>query len=96
MIYILPQIQEPGLIITRSLNQYPNIIAQTSDEVQPIELNETSFVVFDEMLLSKQETHIDLFFTGGRHNNIDIYFFSKLFSFTKNTIRNNCNITFFI
>ena len=44
------------------------------------------------MLLSKQESNIDLFFTGGRHNNIDIYYISqRYFHLPKNTIRNNSN-----
>ena len=34
---------------------------------------ENSVVVFDEMVLSKQESKIDLFSTRGRHINIDIY-----------------------
>ena len=74
---ILHQKQEPIFIITKSLNQYPNIKAQTSDEIQPLEHYENSTVVFDDMLLSKQESTIDLFFTRGRHNNIDFYFVSQ-------------------
>ena len=74
---ILHQKQEPIFIITKSLNQYPNIKAQTSDEIQPLERYENSTVVFDDMLLSKQESTIDLFFTRGRHNNIDFYFVSQ-------------------
>ena len=48
-------------------------------------------VVFDDMLLSKQESNIDLFFfTRGHHNNIDIYYISHTnFHLPKNTIRNN-------
>ena len=52
----------------KSLNQYPNIKAQASDEIQALENYENSTVVFDDMLLSKQESNIDLFFTGGRHS----------------------------
>ena len=45
------------------------------------------------MLLSKQESYIDLFFTRVRHNNIDIYYISQsYFHLPKNTIRNNSNI----
>ena len=65
--------QEPFFIITKSLNQYPNIKAQTSDEIQPSTEHENSTVVFDDKLLSKQESNIDLFFTRGRHNKTDIY-----------------------
>ena len=62
MNHILFQKQEPILIITKSSNQYPNIKAQTSDEIEPLEHYENSTVVFDDMLLSKQESNIDLFF----------------------------------
>ena len=93
MNHILFQKQEPIFIITKSLNQYPNIKAQTSDEIKPLENYENSIVVFDDMLLSKQESNIDLFFTRGRHNNIDIYYISQnYFHLPKNTIRNNSNI----
>ena len=77
MNHILHQKQEPIFIITKSLNQYPKIKAQTSDEIQPLNEYENSVVVFDDMLLSKQESNIDLFFTRGRHNNIDIYYISQ-------------------
>ena len=63
--HILLQEQEPIFIITKSLKQYPNIQAQISDESEPLENYENSIVVFDVMLLSKQESNIDLFFTGG-------------------------------
>ena len=87
-IHTLRQKQESVLIITRSLNQYPNIKAQTSEEIQPSENYEDSIVVFDDMLLSKQESNIDLFFTRGRHSNIDIYFiFQSYFHLPKNNIR---------
>ena len=58
---ILLQKQEPIFIITKSLNQYPNIKAQTSDDIQPFENYEKSIVIFDDMLLSKQESKINLF-----------------------------------
>ena len=62
MNHILFEKQEPLFIITKSLNQYPNIKAQTSDEIQPLNEYENSIVVVDDMLLSKQESNIDLFF----------------------------------
>ena len=93
MNHIIFQKQEPIFIITKSINQYPKIKAQTSDEIQPVEYQENSTVVFDDMLLSKQESNFDLFFTRGRHNNIDIYYISQsYFNLPKNTIRNNSNI----
>ena len=77
MNFILHQKQEPIFIITKSLNQYPKVEAQTSDEIHPLEHYENSTVVFDDMLLSKQESNIDLFFTRGRHNKNDVYFISQ-------------------
>ena len=93
MNHILFQKKEPIFIITKSLNQYPNIKAQTSDESEPLEFFENGTVVFDDMLLSKQENNIDLFFTRGRHSNIDTYCISQsYFHIHKSTIRNNSNI----
>ena len=95
--HFLIQKQVPIFIITKSLNQYPNIKAQTSDEIQPLENYENSVVAFDDMLLSKQESSIDLFFTRGRHNIIDIYYnCQSYFHLPKNTIRNNSNIIFYL
>ena len=75
------------------MNQYPNIKAQTSDGIQPLNDYENSTVVFDDIILSKQESKIDLFFTRGGHNNIDIYYISQsYFHLPKNTIRNNSNL----
>ena len=92
MNHILLQKQEPIFIITKSLN--PDIKAQTSAEVQPLENYENRIVVFDKMLLSKQENNIDLFLTRGRHQNNDIYNVSQsYFHLPENTIRNNSNIS---
>ena len=91
----LLQEQEPVSIITKSLNQYPNIKAQTSDEVQLLSEYENSNIVFDNMLLSKQVSKIDLFFTKGRHNSIDIYYISQSwFHLSNKTIRKNSNLVF--
>ena len=38
MNYILHQQQEPILINTKALNQYPKIKARTTDEIQPLEI----------------------------------------------------------
>ena len=93
MNHILHQKQEPIFIITKSSNQYPNIKAQISDEIQPLNEYENSTVVFDDMLLSKQESNFELFFNRGRHKNIDIYYISQsYFHLPKNTIRNNSKI----
>ena len=85
--------QEPIFTITKSLNQYPNIKAQTSDEIQPLENYENSTVVFDDMLLSKQGSNIDLFLTRARHKNIDFYYvYQSYFHLPKDTIRSNSTI----
>ena len=90
MNHTLHQKQEPIFIITKSLNQYPNINDQTSDEIEPLENYENSTVVFGNMLLSKQGNNVNPFFTRGRHNNIDKYCKSQsYFHPPKNTIRNN-------
>ena len=53
--------------------------------IQPLEnYQKNSVVVFDDMLLSKQEINIDLFFTRGRHT-------QSYFHLSKNTIRNISN-----
>ena len=79
MNHVLHKKQEPIFIITKLLNQYPNIRAQTSDEMEPLEIYENKTVVYDDMLLSKQESNIYLFFTRGRHNNIDFYYISQIY-----------------
>ena len=90
--YILHQKQEPIFLITKSLNQNPKIRAQISDQIEPLENYETSTVVFGDMLLSKQESNFDMFFTRGCHKHIGIYYIShSYFHFPKNTIRNNSN-----
>ena len=66
------QKQESVFIITKPVIQYPNVKAQTSDEIQPLETYANSTVIFVDMLLSKQASNVDLFFTRGRHSNIDI------------------------
>ena len=77
MNYILFQKQKPICETTEPLNQYPNIEAQTSDEIQPLENYENSTVVFDNILLSKQVSNIDLFYTSARQNNFIIYYISQ-------------------
>ena len=45
------------------------------------------------MLLSNQESNVDLFFTRGRHNIIDIYYLShSYFHLPKNSIQKKSNI----
>ena len=95
MNHILHQKHEPFFLFTKSLNQYPYIKAQTSNAIQPLENYENNIVVFEDILSSKQESDIDLFFTRGRHKSIDIYYISQsYFHLPKNAIRNNSNIFF--
>ena len=93
MNYILLKTQGPVFIITKSLNQYPNIKAQLSVEIQPLENYEDSTVVFDDMLLSKHKSKSDLFFTRGRHSNFDEYYIPQsFFHIPKMTVRNLSSI----
>ena len=87
---ILLRKQEPISINTKPLNQFLNIKAQTSGKIQALNEFENSTVVFDDMLLSKQESFIDLFFTRGHHKNIDTYYISQsYFHLPKSTLFNN-------
>ena len=79
MNHFLHQKQEQVFIITKSLNQYPNIKAETLDEIEQSKNLENSTVVFDDMFLSKQESNIDPFFTRGQHSKIDINYVSRSF-----------------
>ena len=54
--HIVHQKEEPIFIITKSLYHHPNIEAQTSSEIQPLENYVNSIVVFDDMLLSNKTT----------------------------------------
>ena len=95
MKHILLRKREPFFIITKPLILFPNIKAQTSDEIPPLNEYKNSTVVFDHMLLSKQENNIDLFFTGGWHNNTDNHEISQSsFHLPKFTIRNTSDIIF--
>ena len=76
MNFILLRKQETSVKITKSLKQYPKIKAQASDEIQPVE-NYGNNLVFDDLLLPKQESNIDLFLTRGSHNNFDIQYESQ-------------------
>ena len=64
MNHILHQKQDSFLIITKSLSQNPNINAQISDEFpQKVKYEKNSTIVSDDMILPKQESNVDLFFT---------------------------------
>ena len=83
MNHFLFQKQEPILITTKSINQYPKIKAQTSD-VQ----------LFLTICCYQTKSNFDLFFARGRHNNIDIYYISQsYFRLSKNTYRINSTIS---
>ena len=55
------QKQDPIRFNTKSQNQYPNIEAEKSDEIQPLEKHENKTVIFDDMLLSQQESNSNFF-----------------------------------
>ena len=92
LLYGLLQKQEPIFLITKSLNQYPIIKAQTSDDIQTLANYEACIVPFDDTLLAEHKSNFDLFSTRGRHRKIDIYYISQnYFHLPKETIRNNSN-----
>ena len=96
MNYILLQKQKPISIITKFINQYPTIKAQTSEENQPLENYENSPVVFDVLLVSKQASNIDLIFRRGRQNILCLNYISQNFThLPKKSICNNSNLIVF-
>ena len=83
-------------IITKSPpEQYTNSkikIKEIGDEIRPLNEYENGIIVFDDILGSSNSRYIDQFFIRGRHNNLDIYYFSQsYFDLPKRTIRNNSN-----
>ena len=96
MNFNLFQKQEPVFIITKLLNQYLNIKTQTTDEIHSLESYENSSVVLDDILLSKQESDFDLFFTRGRQSNFDIQFLSQsCFHISKDILCTDSNTILF-
>ena len=90
MLKVLEKIgnQRPIHIITRSPNQYPNY--KTSNEIKPINKYKGSIVIFDDMLGAKNCSQIDVFFTRGRHEDLDVYYISQsYFGLPRQSIRNN-------
>ena len=65
--------QEPGFVKTESINRNPNVKSRTSDQIQPLQNYENSIVNYDDMLLLKQASNFDLFFTRTRNSNSDKY-----------------------
>ena len=61
VIYFLLQKQELFNLITKSIKKYPNIEAQISDEIQPLDRYENNTVYFDGVLLPIQASNFDLF-----------------------------------
>ena len=70
---------------------------EKSDEIKPLNENERTIIVFDDILGSSKSRLKDQFFIRGRHNNLDIYELSQsYFGFPKRTIRNKSNTIFLI
>ena len=79
-------------IICKTANQYLSKYHNQSSEILPLEVYGNKTIVFDDMLGSKEAKDIGAFFTRGRHQNLDIYYFSQSwYDIPKNTIRNNCS-----
>ena len=83
-------------IITESPpDQYSNSkikIKEISDEIKPVKAYENAIIVFDDFLGSSNSRFTDQFFIRGRHENLDIYYFSQsYFDLPNRTIRNISN-----
>ena len=80
--------QRPILKITRSPDQYPNY--KTNNEIKPINKYKGSVVIFDDMLGARNSSQRDEFFTGRRHENLDVYYISqRYFGLPRQSIRSN-------
>ena len=80
--------KRPIHIKTRSPNQYPNY--KTSNETKPLNKYKGSVVIFDDMLGARNSSQIDEFFTRGRHEILNVYYFSRsYFPLPRQSIRNN-------
>ena len=75
-------------------NRVPNLNSklEIGDEIKPLSEFENATVVFDDILGSSNSRYVDQFFFRGRHNDLDIYYFSQsYFDLRKKTIRNKSN-----
>ena len=80
--------ERPIHIITRSPNQYPNYI--TRNEIKPINKYKRPVAIIDDMLGARNSSQIDDFFTRGRLEYLDVYYFSQsYFALLRQSIRNN-------
>ena len=92
MLKILEKIgnRRPIQIITRSRNQ--NLNYKTSNEIRPISKYKGSIVIFVDMLVARNSSQIDKFFTRGRHKDFYVYYISqRYFALPRQNIRNNCD-----
>ena len=90
MLKVLEKIgyQRPIHIITRSPNQYPKY--RTSTEIKSIDRYKGSVVIFDDMLVAKNSSQMDEFFTRGRHEDLGVYYISQsYFALPRQSIRSN-------
>ena len=80
--------KRPINITTRTPNQYPNY--KTSYEIKPTDKYKGSVGIFDDMLGAKNSSQVDDFFSGGRHEILDVYYISQsFFGLPRQSIRNN-------
>ena len=83
--------KRPIHIITRSPTQYPNY--KLSNEIKPINKYKGPRVIFDDMLGDRNSPQEDEFFTRGRHEDLDVYYFSQsYFCLPRQSIRNNSDL----
>ena len=79
-------------IICKTDNQKPSKNLNQSREILPLEDSGNTTFVIDDISGWKQAIGFDVFFTRGRHQDLDIYYISQSwYELLKNTIRNSCN-----
>ena len=87
--------KRPVHMITKSLNQYTNY--KTSININPIDQNQGSVVIFDDMLVARNSSQKDEFFTRGRHENLDVQYISQsYFGLPRQSIRKNSDGIIFL
>ena len=81
MVKVLEKIanQRPIPIIGRSPNQYPNY--KTSNEYKPINKYKSSVVITDNILGVQNKSQTNVFYTSGRHEDLEVYYISQSYLF---------------
>jgi hypothetical protein len=95
---ILQCIMKNKFLVNKKINDKNSIQVQYCDEScevpdpKNIDANSKTVIIFDDIMLEKQNK-IEDYYTRGRHNNIDCFYISQNYiKLPKNTIRENANL----